>query len=266
MSWAKFDDQYPDHPKIVSVGPLGMALHTAATCYCARYLTDGFIPAAMMGRLMNFDGITINNNAVTNKQITDELIRVGLLEVVPGGYMVHDYLEYNPPAAKIKEEKAQNAKRQADYRENHRGEDGKFGSNGKRNALPTTAPSPSPSQPLSSNGKVKSKAKSQREATPRDPLLDCEAVVIYRNIAKLTPNAIQRQAIYDTVKNTELWEAVCTDWLKHGWNKANVSGMLEAYSKGGIQPPSNGNGHNNGFIPRKVIKRDANGNEMEFLE
>lgn len=30
MSWGKFDDQYPDHPKIREVGPLGMALHTSA--------------------------------------------------------------------------------------------------------------------------------------------------------------------------------------------------------------------------------------------
>lgn len=154
MSWAKFDDQYPDHPKIVEVGPLGMALHMAATCYCARYLTDGFVPATMIARLISFDGIEVVSNgvsnAVTNKEVTDELVRVGLLEVVQGGYKVHDYLEYNPPAAQVKAEKAKNAKRQNEWRENHRNDKGEFVSNAVTNGTVTPAPSPSPS--LNSSG------------------------------------------------------------------------------------------------------------------
>ena len=51
MTWVKLDDSYPDHPKITQVGPLGMALHTAATCYASKYLTDGFIPAAQIPKL-----------------------------------------------------------------------------------------------------------------------------------------------------------------------------------------------------------------------
>jgi hypothetical protein len=136
MSWAKFDDQYPDHPKIVEVGPLGMALHTAATCYCARYLTDGFIPSAMIGRLINWDGINnADGNAVTNKQVTDKLTRAGLLEIVPGGYKVHDYLEYNPPAEHVKAERAANKARQARWKKN----------NAVSNTVNNSAPSPSPS-------------------------------------------------------------------------------------------------------------------------
>src|SRR4029453_3116326 len=43
MSWVRLDDQYPDHPKVRALGPLGLALQTAAICYCGRYLTDGFL-------------------------------------------------------------------------------------------------------------------------------------------------------------------------------------------------------------------------------
>jgi hypothetical protein len=138
MSWAKFDDQYPDHPKIVEVGPLGMALHLAATCYCARYLTDGFVATAMIPRLLNLDGIyRISNavsNAVTHKEITDELTRVGLFEVVPGGFMVHDYLKYNPPAAKVKQEREESAARQASWKAAHPKKDKNARSNGVSNA------------------------------------------------------------------------------------------------------------------------------------
>lgn len=146
MPWAKIDDQYTDHPKLVQVGPLGMALHIAAICYCARYLTDGFIPEAMMSRLINFDGIVIEDdngvtNAVSHKQITKELTSVGLLEKVKGGYFIHDYLEYNPSGDQIKAERAANKERQKRFREKPQE---KEESNGVSNALKTPAPSPSP--------------------------------------------------------------------------------------------------------------------------
>lgn len=144
--WAKLDDQYADHPKIVRVGPLGMALHTAATCYCARYLTDGFIPSAMIARLINLDGIFIANNGVTNpvthEELTIKLTEVGLFDEVPGGYMVHDYLEYNPPAEQVKAERERNKARQAAWKEKRVSN---AGSNAGSNAVNNNAPSPSPS-------------------------------------------------------------------------------------------------------------------------
>lgn len=152
MSWAKLDDQYPDHPKIVEVGPLGMALHTAAMCYCARYLTDGFVPTAMIGRLINWEGICVISNGVsngvTNKMVTDELTRVGLFEVVEGGFKVHDYLDYNPPAEQVKKERAENAARQAAWKAAH---PKKQHGNGVSNDVNNDVPSPSPSPEESKN-------------------------------------------------------------------------------------------------------------------
>ena len=147
MSWAKLDDQYADHPKIVQVGPLGMALHVAMICYCARFLTDGFVPAGIAARLISLDGIFIIDsngvsNGVTHKQLTNELTKVGLLDAVNGGYMVHDYLLYNPPAEQVKAERAANAARQAAYKEK-KAANGV--SNGVSNGVNNKAPSPSPS-------------------------------------------------------------------------------------------------------------------------
>ena len=144
MSWVKLDDQYPDHPKIVDVGPLGMALHVAATCYCARYLTDGFVPAKVINRLINFDGISITesngvSNAVTNISVTEQLTRAGLLEKVDGGYQVHDYLEYNPTGEQVRAERERNKDRQKQYRDRN------GVSNGVSNGIINDAPSPSPS-------------------------------------------------------------------------------------------------------------------------
>jgi len=140
MSWCKLDDQYTDHPKIVKVGPLGMALHVACMCYCARYLTDGFIPAKKLPTLVNFDGIIENGNAVSNATLTQELINNNLLDVVEGGYYVHDYLIYNPPAEQVKAERQANAARQAAWKIAHPKK-----SNGVSNTVTTDVPSPSPS-------------------------------------------------------------------------------------------------------------------------
>jgi hypothetical protein len=152
MSWAKFDDQYPDHPKIVEVGPLGMALHTAATCYCARYLTNGFIPKNQITKLLNLEGILVENNgvshAVTNKEITEELIRVGLFESAPGGYKIHDYLKYNPNADQVKAEREVTRLRQEKWRSENKKTDYKTNNNAVTNGVTngdvTPAPSPSP--------------------------------------------------------------------------------------------------------------------------
>ena len=162
MPWAKFDDQYYDHSKIVEVGPLGMALHTAATCYCARHLTDGFVPTAMLARLINLEGIYIMRNGVSNgvtvALLTDDLVRSGLFESVPGGIMVHDYLEYNPVSEKVKAERAATKQRQQRWRDDHREANGEFNadrnavtnavtngvSNGQNDALVTPTPYPYP--------------------------------------------------------------------------------------------------------------------------
>lgn len=111
MAWVKVDDQFTDHPKIVAAGPLGGWLYVAGLCYCARYLTDGFIPRAQVRKLVDVDDVT---------PLVTALLTCNLWRESQGGYIVHDYLEYNPPAERVKQERAENAKRQAEWRENKR--------------------------------------------------------------------------------------------------------------------------------------------------
>ena len=51
MTWIKLDDQFLDHPKIVRAGESAAFLFVAGLLYCSRYLTDGVIPKAAIGRL-----------------------------------------------------------------------------------------------------------------------------------------------------------------------------------------------------------------------
>lgn len=107
MPWTKIDDQFYDHPKIVAAGPLGVALFVCALSYCGRHLTDGFIQAAQVHRLIDIEHA---------QAVADQLVKVGLWDRVNGGYHVHDYLEYNPSAQQVKQERKAAALRKAEWR------------------------------------------------------------------------------------------------------------------------------------------------------
>lgn len=112
MAWVKLDDQFPDHPKVVSAGPLAAWLYVCGLTYANRHLTDGFIPAGVVGRLADLK--SPNKLAAT-------LVAVGLWEVAEGGYRIHDYLTYQPSADKVRRERDSNAVRQDAWRHRRNG-------------------------------------------------------------------------------------------------------------------------------------------------
>ena len=93
MTWIKLDDQFPDHPKVMAAGPLAAWLYVCGLAYCARLLTDGYLPAAQVRKLADVDEATA---------LADRLVGVGLWERVEGGFRVHDYLEYQPSADRVR--------------------------------------------------------------------------------------------------------------------------------------------------------------------
>jgi hypothetical protein len=102
MAWVKLDDHFAEHPKIATAGPLAGWLHVCALCYCNRHLTDGFIPARVVGTLADFAGINDEASGEANpKQLASILLDVGLWEEDEGGYRIHDYLEYNPSREEV---------------------------------------------------------------------------------------------------------------------------------------------------------------------
>lgn len=119
MSWIKIDDQFSDHPKIRAVGSFGAALQVSAFCYCGKYLTDGFLSFSVVQSLvqalasdflMNDGkiwtpaftcGMTGNNARELNwPQI---MVDARLWDETEGGYLVHDYLIYNPSKTEVLE-------------------------------------------------------------------------------------------------------------------------------------------------------------------
>ena len=109
MAWIRLDDGFADHPKILAAGPLAAILQVRALCWSSRHLTDGFIPPeALPGLLVGFGDLGIETAYVGNPPIAsfghqaDEcdwpalMVDAGLWEPHQHGYLIHDFLAYNP--------------------------------------------------------------------------------------------------------------------------------------------------------------------------
>ena len=139
MSWVRLDDQFPNHAKIMSVGSDAFRLHVTAMCWSATQLTDGAIPVVATRQLGWF--------CADLKQATAELVVAGLWEMAPGGgWLIHDYLDYNPSKEQVLKERTDAKERMR----NKRGSSSEVRPNISRTSddvqlPPSPSPSPSPS-------------------------------------------------------------------------------------------------------------------------
>lgn len=110
MPWVRFDDQFPVHRKVDSLPDPAFRLHVEAIFWCARNLTDGFVPEGDL-------------DAVTARKVRRPTGFVALLigrriwhqadEACPSqqcpapvdnghvGWIIHDYWQYQPTREKV---------------------------------------------------------------------------------------------------------------------------------------------------------------------
>lgn len=116
MTWVKLDDQFPIHRKVAVLSDVAYRLHTEGLCWCARNLTDGFIHREEVQAL----GIR------ARPKVLDELVRRDVWHA-PGhdcktcaqpidGWVIHDYLKYNPTAVEVREDRRKKAEKQRNWR------------------------------------------------------------------------------------------------------------------------------------------------------
>jgi hypothetical protein len=98
MSWARLDDNIAHHPKILRAGPEAAFFWVLCLTYSQRFLTDGHVPDAALGAVGSWA-------AARARQLAAKLVQVRLLERCADGYQIHDFLDYNKPAAVARAER-----------------------------------------------------------------------------------------------------------------------------------------------------------------
>lgn len=116
--WVRIDDGFADHPKVLALGPLMhyvRSLQIAALCYAARHLTDGYLDAASAACLFPADTFAAAClvKLAPKQGWADVMVKAGLWDRVSGGYQIHDYLDYNPPRAKVLAKRARERERRS---------------------------------------------------------------------------------------------------------------------------------------------------------
>ena len=113
MTWLRVDDRFGQHPKVLAI-PKPIRSHVIgvwalAGCWCAATENDGLVPEYALPDLPKA------------AQAAGELVRVGLWDVVPGGWAFHDWADYQPLAAEVEAQREAWRDRQAKARSRRRG-------------------------------------------------------------------------------------------------------------------------------------------------
>ena len=123
MPWVRFDDQFATHRKVAGLSDAAFRLHVSAIFWCARNLMDGFLPAG------DLDDVCARVR--TPQRFAAELVVRGLWHLgdegcqsdkcpAPDnadGWVIHDYLEYQPSAERVRAERKATAARQQKWRD-----------------------------------------------------------------------------------------------------------------------------------------------------
>jgi hypothetical protein len=116
MPWFKVDDTLAFHHKTIAAGNAAMGMWVRAGSWSRMSGTDGFIPGDIARSL----GTTAQ---------AKRLVSAGLWDEMPTGYAFHQWDERQPSKAEMEQERADNARRQQEWRDRKKAE-----KKGKRNA------------------------------------------------------------------------------------------------------------------------------------
>ena len=148
MPWVRFDDQYPIHRKVAGLSDAAFRLHTSAIFWCARNLTDGYVPEE------DLDGVSARVR--TPQRFAAECVAKGSWHPPgdtctselcpacptskspvdnPAGWVVHDYFGYQFSKTEVLRDREAAARRQKKWREARNAR-----SNGVSNGVSNTTP------------------------------------------------------------------------------------------------------------------------------
>lgn len=100
MSWVKLDDSFDGHKKVRRAGLEATGLHARALSHAGKEMEGGHIDPEWVEERAGKRGL----------KLAEKLVQVGLWEPNGNGWVIHDYLDYNPTR---EEWEAERAKRSA---------------------------------------------------------------------------------------------------------------------------------------------------------
>lgn len=111
MPWAKLDDGFWMHPKVVMAGNEVAGIFARCLSYCGKYLTDGRVPPEVALAIAG------------SKRAVEKTVASGFLQELPSGDLyVRDYAHYNPLRDEVeakREERSEKAAKAARARWGH---------------------------------------------------------------------------------------------------------------------------------------------------
>lgn len=119
MVWARFDDSFPEHPKVHALSDGAGWLLVRTICLCCRYLTDGKITRSW---------------ANGHSKHLKELIAAGLVDEREDGLWIHDFDQFQPLRADVL------ARRETRARAGRLGAEKRWGTHGKQGSTPVAPP------------------------------------------------------------------------------------------------------------------------------
>lgn len=107
MAWAKFDDRWATHPKLLAAGLEAKGLDASGICYCAGQETDGFVPDTAL--------VILCAGHRNPRKVADRLVDVGrwTRDDERKGYLIHDFERYNFTRAEGEAKRKRDADRKA---------------------------------------------------------------------------------------------------------------------------------------------------------
>ncbi|GAA5046381.1 hypothetical protein GCM10023259_020220 [Thermocatellispora tengchongensis] len=90
MPWFRVDDGFHSHRKVLTTKAAALGLWVIAGSWSSANLTEGFIPKAVLPRLM--PGAA---------RLAKELVAAGLWIEADNGFTFHDWIDYNPTAEEV---------------------------------------------------------------------------------------------------------------------------------------------------------------------
>lgn len=104
MGWLKIDDKYPRNPKVLAGDIETSWFYVCALTHCAEQLTDGFIADSAVP--------VIAPHVIAPQDVAERCVQLGMFTRVTNGFLVPDFLDFNPSRAEVVEKREKDRERQ----------------------------------------------------------------------------------------------------------------------------------------------------------